>query len=116
MEDAKSKLLVVGPQGNEAAEAAKRAPCISLQVASNGINAAPTLDLKSRTDGFEIETADLGAGLPEPVNPGRWWCYMLFGFVVYMEVEYVCITRAVAMSLALSDNSAVSIDYVHVLM
>lgn len=69
MDDAQSKLLVTGPSGNEAAEGADKAPCVSLHVISNGSN-TPSLEIKSRITGFEIPPADFNEPLPENPQPG----------------------------------------------
>lgn len=64
MEDAQSKLLVVGPGGNAAAEAAGGPPCLALTVtpAAAGSGGAPKLALQSKTEGWEARLAGEEAG------------------------------------------------------
>ncbi|KAL4431652.1 hypothetical protein ABPG77_001494 [Micractinium sp. CCAP 211/92] len=77
MEDAQSKLLVVGRAGNEAAEgAAKLAeggiPCLGLAVAPGGAGGAvPTLSVEPRSEGYSVTAAgeDKWEGLEDLPRP-----------------------------------------------
>ena len=75
MEDAKSTLLVVGPAGNAAAEAAGGPPALTLTVrpAADG-SGDPTLEVASKTAGWEARLAAAAAGeaaeqLADPPRP-----------------------------------------------
>ena len=52
MEDAKSKLLVVGPGGNAAAEAAGGVPCMELAVLGGVAGVPPSLTVASKPAGL----------------------------------------------------------------
>lgn len=75
MDDAHSKLLVVGTDGNAAAQAAQAAPCLMLSVKAPQGEAPPTLEVVSRTAGFEVVTTPPAAGeqleeAPQPEDVG----------------------------------------------
>lgn len=71
MEDARSKLLVVGPGGNSAAEAAGGPTCIALTVTPPGAgsSAAPMLSIQSKTAGFEAVAAPATEQVQDPPLP-----------------------------------------------
>lgn len=77
MEDAQSKLLVVGRAGNEAAEAAAKLaeggiPCLGLAVApGGGDGAGPALSVEPRSEGYRVAAAgeNAGEGLADPPQP-----------------------------------------------
>ena len=72
MEDARSKLLVVGREGNAAAQAAGGPPCMRLAVSPPaGDGADPGLEVSSETPGWQATLADTSAGdaLPDPPLP-----------------------------------------------
>ncbi|PRW45703.1 2-hydroxyacyl- lyase isoform A [Chlorella sorokiniana] len=72
MDDAKSKLLVVGRDGNAAAEAAGKAPCLTLSVHVSAAGGEPRLEIGSKTQGWEAKLAgaETGGALQDPPQAG----------------------------------------------
>lgn len=72
MEDAGSRLLVVGPGGNPAAQAAGGPPCLALAVApADGAGGAPRISVESRTEGWEARLGEAAAALQVGGRAGR---------------------------------------------
>lgn len=76
MEDAESKLLVVGPAGNAAAEAAGGVPCISLKISFDDASGGPALQVAQKTafsavTGFNLHLAEPEPQVEDPPQPGE---------------------------------------------
>ena len=70
MEDAGSKLLVVGPGGNPAAEAAAAVPVVAVTVRPGGAaGAAPALEVALKAGSFEVARVGADAQLADPPRP-----------------------------------------------